>query len=437
MPKRRAIVIGGSLGGLLAANMLHSIGWHVDVFERTGDDLASRGAGIGTHDELFEILARIGIVVDDSLGVVPLSRTCLDRSGKPVASIQRPRVLSSWGRIYRTIKDAFPESRYHFGKHLSHYEERSDKVVARFADGSTAEADLLIGADGLRSTVRQQLFPETKPRYAGYVAWRGMVPEALLPEALHKEFFDHQILCMPEGQNIVAYPVPGPNNDIRPGHRAYNFVWYSPVDEASGLRDLSTDAGGRYYENGIPPDMIRPELIAEMRALAKKLLAPQFGQVLDRTPQIFFQAIYDLESPKMGQGRVALLGDAAFVARPHCALGVTKAALDAESLADALDTSGGDIAAAVARYDEEQGEFGRRTVARGRKLGAHIEAQHKPRELRTPEELSRDPEKWIRESGCRLSDIPDLIEIVRTRKKRRESEKSERGAETLRGARAR
>ena len=78
MSKRRAIVIGGSLGGLLAANMLRSIGWKVDVYERTGDDLAARGAGIGTHEELFAVLGRLGVAVDDSLGVVPLSRTCLD-----------------------------------------------------------------------------------------------------------------------------------------------------------------------------------------------------------------------------------------------------------------------------------------------------------------------------------------------------------------------
>jgi 2-polyprenyl-6-methoxyphenol hydroxylase-like FAD-dependent oxidoreductase len=409
---RRAIVIGGSLGGLLAANMLHSIGWRVDVFERTGDDLASRGAGIGTHEELFEVLARIGVQVDDSLGVVPLTRTCLDPSGKPVASIRRPRMLSSWGRLYRSLKDAFPGAHYHFSKSLSQYEERRDGVVAHFTDGSAAEADLLIGADGLRSTVRQQLYPDLKPRYAGYIAWRTMVPEAAIPKKLHDEYFDHQILCMPEGQNIVAYPVPGPDNDVRPGHRAYNIVWYSPVDEVR-LKHLLTDASGRYHENGIAPHLIRPEAIAAMRALARKVLASEFADLLDAAPQVFFQAIYDLESPGIAVGRIALVGDAAFVARPHCAIGVTKAALDAESLADALASSADDIAAGFAQYDEEQGEFGRRAVARGRYLGAHLEAQHKPRELRTPHELSRDPERWIRESGARLRDVPELVEAVR------------------------
>src|SRR3954471_12914579 len=111
MPARRAIVVGGSLGGLFAANMLHRSGWQVDVFERTGDDLASRGAGIGTHEELFAVLQRMDIGVDASLGIVPASRPCLDpSSGKPVASIRRPRMLSSWGRLYRAVKDAFPDS---------------------------------------------------------------------------------------------------------------------------------------------------------------------------------------------------------------------------------------------------------------------------------------------------------------------------------------
>lgn len=414
MSRRRAIVIGGSLGGLLAANMLHSIGCQVDVYERTGDDLASRGAGIGTHDELVAVMARIGITVDGSLGVVPLSRTCLDSSGKPVASINSPRVLSSWARLYRALKDAFPDSGYHFGRSFTRFEESKDKVVAHFADGATAEGDLLIGADGLRSTVRQQLFRDVQPRYAGYIAWRAMIPEADISGKLREDHFDHQILCMPEGQNIVAYPVPGADNDVRPGHRAYNIVWYSPVGEG-GLRDLCTDATGRYYEGGIPPDLIRPEHIASMRALAKKVLAPQFAALLELTPKIYFQAIYDLESPSMARGRVALLGDAAFVARPHCAMGVTKAGLDAESLADALAWAGDDMAAGLARYDEEQGEFGRRTVARARYLGAHLEAQHKPRALRTPAELSRDPDKWIRESGARLRDIPELLELVEAR----------------------
>jgi len=246
-----------------------------------------------------------------------------------------------------------------------------------------------------------------------------------MPAELHREVFDHQILCMPEGQNVVAYPVPGPDNDVRPGHRAYNFVWYNPVEEQTALRELCTDAGGRYHEYGIPPPLIRPEFIAKIRAFASAHLAPQFVQIIERIPQIFFQAIYDLESPQMARGRVALLGDAAFVARPHCAMGVTKGALDAESLADALAWSGDDIDAGLARYSEDQCEFGRRVVARARYLGAHLEAQNKPRELRTPREMHQNPQLFIRESGARLCDIPELLDAVSARHRRRDMEAAE------------
>jgi len=104
----------------------------------------------------------------------------------------------------------------------------------------------------------------------------------------------------------------------------------------------------------IPPPLITPEVVAEMRAEAKALLAPQIYEIVERAPQPFFQAIFDLESPRMAVGRVVLLGDAAFVARPHVGMGVTKAALDAQCLAQAITAAPGDLMAALARYDAER-----------------------------------------------------------------------------------
>src|SRR5262245_56674291 len=184
-----ALVAGGSLGGLLAANLLRSIGWTAEVFERVGDDLASRGAGIGTHEELLEIMHRIGITVDASIGVHPQSRTCLDRSGAVRHTMPRPRILSSWGRLYRALKDAFPSDAYHFDKSLVEFEDHATGVNALFADGSRACGDLLIGADGIRSAVRAQMLPDIQPQYAGYIAWRGVIPESSLPSELHSEIF--------------------------------------------------------------------------------------------------------------------------------------------------------------------------------------------------------------------------------------------------------
>jgi len=120
----------------------------------------------------------------------------------------------------------------------------------------------------------------------------------------------------------------------------------------------------------MPPPLIRPELISVLKADADTLLAPQLAALVHGTKQIILQPIFDLESSRIVFGRVALLGDAAFVARPHVATGVMKAALDAQSLADAI-TNGG-IDAGLSRYDAERCRFGRWLVDRGRHIGRAI-----------------------------------------------------------------
>ena len=112
----RALVIGGSLGGLFAANLLADIGWEVEVFEKVGDDLAARGAGIGTHTELVDVLARLGITMDERLGVVIPDRICVDREGRELYRCHWAHTMSAWANVYRPLKDRFPAARYHFGK---------------------------------------------------------------------------------------------------------------------------------------------------------------------------------------------------------------------------------------------------------------------------------------------------------------------------------
>ena len=101
--------------------------------------------------------------------------------------------------------------------------------------------DLIIGADGIRSSVRAQIMPDAQPLYAGYIAWRGLIAESSLPAALHRDIFAHNMVCYPDGDAMTMYAVPGPSNDVRPGHRAYNWVWYHPVG-GEGLSALCTDA---------------------------------------------------------------------------------------------------------------------------------------------------------------------------------------------------
>jgi 2-polyprenyl-6-methoxyphenol hydroxylase-like FAD-dependent oxidoreductase len=210
-----ALVIGGSPGGLLAAGMLRAAGCEATVFERAADDLASRGAGLGTRDELFLVTERIGIAVDASIGVAVPERICLDPSGRVTHRMRLPQTMSAWARIYRLLKDALPRERYRPGMALERVEQDAHGVTAVFSGGVRVTGDLLVGADGIRSTVRAQLLPQVHPRYADYVAWRGM------------------------------------------------------LEEREVLARLCTDASGRCHGVAIAPPLIRPELIAQVRSEAR------------------------------------------------------------------------------------------------------------------------------------------------------------------------
>jgi len=391
----RVLIIGGSLGGLFAANLLHDLGWDVEVYEKVGDDLAARGAGIGTHTELLGVLAQLGITIDERLGIEAVERICVDRGGRELYRTRWGHIMSAWASVYRPLKDRFPAGRYHFGKGFRSFEESSGGVIARFEDGSEARGDLLIGADGLRSAVRGQLFQGVEPRYAGYVAWRSIVEESALPAATREWLGAGYWFVLPQAEMMLCYQVPA--KDPKRAGRDWNWVWYRPVTPAQ-LADISTDLTGRNHGIAMPPPLIRPDVTASIKSDARRLLAPHIATLVERS-QPFFQAIFDVESPRLAVGRVVLLGDAAFVARPHVGMGVTKGALDALCLYKSLQQSANPDAA-LARYDRLRGEFGRRCVARARRLGAYIEFPER--------RLDQRPERVLHEVAAALSDIPEL-----------------------------
>src|SRR5262249_22502001 len=145
------------------------------------------------------------------------------------------------------------------------------------------------------------------------------------------------------------------------------------AEETTKLHWLLTDERGTTHSISIPPPLIRREAIAEMRADAERLVAPQLLAVARLIGDPILQPIYDLESPRLAFGRVAVIGDAAFVARPHVAAGVAKASDDAAALAGAL-ASESDVAAALKRYEAERLPVGRRIIERARHLGAYLQA---------------------------------------------------------------
>lgn len=397
--KRRAIIIGGSMGGLFGGLLLRRHGWDVHIFERVPVELSGRGAGIVTHKALFEALHAAGIEADDTIGVQTPGRVIFDTDGRIVARRDLMQILTSWGRLHQLLRERFPSDRYHSGKMFTHYEEDGDDVVAHFDDGSSIRGDLLVGCDGFRSAVRARMLPEAQPKYAGYVAWRGMVNEEDLSERARKEMFPYFAFCLPEGEQMLGYPVAGEGNDVRPGKRRYNFVWYRPADAETMLREMLTGTDGREHEVSIAPTLIRPQFIEEMQSAAARILSPQFAELVAKTEGAFFQPIYDLTVPKMVAGKVALLGDAAFVGRPHCGMGVTKAAMDGMALAKALDDKPNSVDDALLAFNTDRQQVDDYVVSHARALGAYMQAQILTAEERENAEKHRSPEAVLRETA--------------------------------------
>jgi 2-polyprenyl-6-methoxyphenol hydroxylase-like FAD-dependent oxidoreductase len=394
----RLTIIGGSIVGLIAGNVFHRMGWDVHVYERTAGVMEGRGAGITILPGLVEAFEAAG-VREDVYGIELPERIALDRAGKIVAQRAFAQVMTSWRRLYDFLRAVFPAERYHAGVSVERIEQSDRSASAYLAGGERVDADLLIAADGLRSTVRQQLLPDAKPFYPGYIAWRCLVDEAALTAPAREELFERYTVCVAPGQQAIGYPVPGPDHSMAPGQRQYNVVWYQPVPEAR-LRDLMTDDSGRYHANGIAPALLAKAVRRQMVEDARRTLAPQFADAIERARLTFFQPILDLELPRLVFGRTVIVGDAAFVVRPHVAMGIPKGAGDVLELASCLQQFGSGFRAGLAAFEANRLRVGRAILARGRYLGAYMEAQLKSEPERRAAEAQRIPEQVMMETAA-------------------------------------
>jgi 2-polyprenyl-6-methoxyphenol hydroxylase-like FAD-dependent oxidoreductase len=370
--QRRAVIVGGSMSGLFAGLMLRSAGWQADIYEKVEGELSGRGAGIVAQPEILAALQNLGLGTGE-LGVPVQKRRMFDANGTITLETECPQVMTAWERVYRILRDGFPPAHYHRGRSLQSVEQDEHGVSALFANGERVSGDVLIGADGIRSTVRGLCAPQSQPLYAGYVAWRALIAESAMPPQVHRDIFPYMAFCLPPGEQMLGYPVAGPDDDLRPGHRRYNMIWYRPADERTELVSLLTDRNGVEHAMAIPPPLISQSSIETMRDAAARLLAPQFRDAVGLVDQPILQPIFDLVSDEIAFGRIAVVGDAAFVARPHVGAGVAKAAGDAAALVAALGATQ-DIVTALQQYQDTRLPEGRRMVQRARHLGAYLQA---------------------------------------------------------------
>jgi len=333
----RVSIVGGSIGGLTTACLLRDAGHQVSVYERSAVRLEQRGAGIGFLPASYRYLQTRAAVDIEKISVKTDHIRYLDKESQVVYDAEHQYRFSSWNAVYSSTLAHFGSSEYHLDSEVVDFSQSSESVSILLKNGRSITADLLVGADGIGSFLRDRLVPTNRSVYAGYVAWRGMVPESKLPSYFIERLGDAITYFVYPNSHILVYPIPDHEGRVTPGDRLINFVWYCNYQSGEELTSLMTDNNGLLREVSIPPGFVSDHNVEKIKTISLRCLPKLLSDLVVATVEPFVQVIYDVDINQMAFGRVCLIGDAGIVVRPHAAAGTAKAAADGWALADALE----------------------------------------------------------------------------------------------------
>jgi 2-polyprenyl-6-methoxyphenol hydroxylase-like FAD-dependent oxidoreductase len=319
-------IVGASVGGLSAALFLLRQGAHVTVFERSASKLEDRGGGIALDPEIIPLLG-------DFRHQLAQKRIVLGTDGNVLWERALRKCTASWSEIYLALQRQVPESIIHRGNAITACETDDEHATLTFENGTTERFDLVVGADGIGSTVRQSVVPEFHPRYLGYVAIRGHLHEGLMPGGSDgiRQMADTPAIvnCYGSKTHLVAYWIPSQTG------RALNWMWYRNV-AATELTEFLSDESGNRHHWSLPPGMLALTRCNELVSELKSLFPEELGRIAAATGNLSLQPIYSGVSEHFIRGRICLLGDAAHIAVPHIGAGSSFAIQDAHDLAKVL-----------------------------------------------------------------------------------------------------
>lgn len=344
----KAIVIGAGIGGLAAANALRRAELDVSVFERM-QELREVGSGLTLWVNAMRSLRKFdaeesirskGAEVHSienrrwdghAYKTLPISRIG-EKYGTHSVSIHR-------GELQRALADMLPDGVVNLGAQFSGFEQDADGVTARFDDGREERADVLVGADGIASTVRTQLFGKPEPRYSGYTCWRSAVKieHPGLEPTVYTQVYGR-------GSNFGVFPI---------GDRYWSWYGTKMTPEGGG-----TGGDGATWKR---------EALDQFKDWYETVPA-----VIEATDEKAFvrQDIRDLKPIQTwNEGRVTLLGDAAHATTPALGQGGCMAIEDSVVLARELSAANGDVPAALQRYVEKRRERANGIVRSARRQG--------------------------------------------------------------------
>ena len=366
----RVAVIGGSIAGCAAAIALVRAGCDVTVFERTQGALRDRGFGIGMPPSMIDTLIAAGYI-GPVLPVVPgEERVFVVRDGDtPVGRVlwrqPLPVRFTNWSLLWRSLRQQVADLAYRDG--VTAVVEDMDDMGVTVSAGTSGgmRFDLVVGADGYASALRQRVAAGSFPHLPGYGLWRGTYPEHLLPDGATAALEPGAMMvCFPGGHAMI-YLIP---DHLRTGGRLVHWGIY--LCPPQPMTDPAL----------IPPGQVPAELMMALRDAVTRSFPPLWADVVGRTPaeRISVQPIFDVIAPRYVSGRLALAGDAGTTARPHTGSGAVKALEDALALesgcraatqAATPATPATEWASVLAGYERARAAAGNALTALGRSLG--------------------------------------------------------------------
>jgi 2-polyprenyl-6-methoxyphenol hydroxylase-like FAD-dependent oxidoreductase len=331
----RIAIVGGGIGGLAAAAFLHRQGLTATVYEQAAR-LTEVGAGLVVAPNLARLLRKLGVLDDlrkravqldtgwefrrwadgTVLSAESLSEACERHYGEQTYTAHR-------ADLHRVIESQVPALSVRLGRKCTSLEPAGGGLRLGFADGQPVEADVVIGADGIHSTVRDALFGVSTATYSGLCAFRALVPAARAPEFARRPA---QTLWLGPGHHLVHYPVSAGD--------WVNLVAFAPAGDYTVESWTATATTQEFLAEF---DGWDPRLTGLIRAAG----TPGRWALLDRAPL-----------PRWSEGGATLLGDAAHPMFPFFAQGGAQAVEDAAVLARCLADGVDNPAAALKRYEE-------------------------------------------------------------------------------------
>jgi salicylate hydroxylase len=348
-------VVGGGIGGLFAANALVAQGFDVSVYEQA-PALGEVGAGVFLTPNSVRHLKRLGLepAVERYGARVGTGSHYFRHDGAPIAGVQVTDA-AGWNATFgmhradlvELLAAALPQGIVHTGHRAAGFEQAGEKARVSFANGASAEADIVIAADGIPSELRQFVAPPSRPVFHGSVAYRGVLPHGLVPDWPT----DRWLMWLGKSKHFLTFPV-------RSGE-LINYVGFVPAD--AEMKESWSAAGD--------PDMLRSEFEG---------WDPRIGALLSQVKNTFRWALYDREPlPVWTKGRLTLLGDAAHPMLPHLGQGANQSIEDGMALATILAKADrSNVAAALHAYERLRRERVA-TVQRGaRENGMRYDSQY-------------------------------------------------------------